>query len=262
MRALIAGAGRLPTLIKRTHEGPLHVVALDDFPPDDLVPNRVFCIEHLGSLLDALVSEGIKSVCFAGSIARPPIDPSKIDAATMPLVPAMMEALQQGDDAALRTVVGFFEDRGIEVIAAHDIVPELLPPAGVHTEKSPDAQAESDAARAADIGSCLGAADIGQALVVRKGHALAIEGPVGTDWMLASLIERPDTGGGLLFKSPKPDQDRRIDLPTIGPATIKAAADAKLDGIVVETGGVLVLDLEATIKAANDAEVFLWVRDR
>ena len=71
----------------------------------------------------------------------------------------------------------------------------------------------------------------------------------------------PDVpGGGLLYKAPKPDQDRRVDLPTIGPETIKGARFAGLDGVVIEANGVIVLDLEEVVQLADDANMFLWVR--
>ncbi|MEL6519181.1 MAG: UDP-2,3-diacylglucosamine diphosphatase LpxI, partial [Pseudomonadota bacterium] len=38
------------------------------------------------------------------------------------------------------------------------------------------------------------------------------------------------------------------------------AAAAGLSGIVIEAGGVMVLDRDATVRAADDAGLFLWVR--
>jgi DUF1009 family protein len=124
---------------------------------------------------------------------------------------------------------------------------------------------------------------------------IAIEAQPGTDWMLASLLsrggERLPTGGllddpfgvaadmfggpavasrrgrdprlppgGLLYKAPKPGQDLRADLPAIGPDTVRGAAAAGLEGIVIEAGGVMVLDRAETVRAADAAGLFLWVR--
>jgi DUF1009 family protein len=65
---------------------------------------------------------------------------------------------------------------------------------------------------------------------------------------------------GLMFKAPKPMQDRRVDLPTIGPDTMTLAHAANLRGVVIEAGGVIVLDPQATIAAADKLGLFLWVR--
>ena len=261
MLALIAGQGALPAhLMAAAKTRPL-VASLERFPPDAVEPDLTFRIERLGSFLQTLSSKGVTEVCFAGSLTRVPLDPAEIDSATMPLVPRMMEALKSGDDAALRTVLAFFEEAGLTIRAAHEIAPDLLPEAGVLGEVAPQSEHENDALRAKAVVAVMGAADIGQACVVQRGQVLASEGLYGTDWMLQSLTNRPDEGeGGLLYKAPKPGQDRRIDLPTIGPVTINGAANAGLRGIVIEKDGVLVLDRDGTIKAADAAGLFLWVR--
>jgi hypothetical protein len=61
----------------------------------------------------------------------------------------------------------------------------------------------------------------------------------------------------VLAKAPKPIQERRIDLPTIGLATVQRVAKAGLAGIVGEAGGLLVLDREAVIEAADELGVFI-----
>lgn len=260
MLALIAGQGRLPQhLVNACAERPF-IASLERFPPDTVAPDMTFRIERLGSFLQTLKDKGVTDVCFAGSLQRVPLDATEIDPATMPLVPRMMEALKSGDDAALRTVLAFFEEAGLTIRAAHEIAPDLLPDAGVLTESAPDDAAQEDAARAQEIIAAMGAADIGQACVVHRGQALAVEGLYGTGWMLESLKHRPDGQGGLLAKSPKPHQDRRIDMPAIGPETIAQASDAGLAGIVLEAGGVIILERDATIAAANAAGLFIWVR--
>ena len=75
----------------------------------------------------------------------------------------------------------------------------------------------------------------------------------------ARLPELPT--GGILMKAPKASQERRIDLPAIGPDTVAAAAQLGLNGIVIEAGGVMVIDPDATIAAANGTGLFLWVRE-
>ncbi|MBL3554656.1 LpxI family protein, partial [Rhodovulum sulfidophilum] len=123
-------------------------------------------------------------------------------------------------------------------------------------------------ARAAAIVAALGASDLGQGAVVAQGLCLAVETLPGTDAMLAWVADvagacRPDPKGakGVLCKAPKPSQDRRVDLPAIGPATVEAAHRAGLAGIAVEAGGVLVLEPEETLARADALGLFLWVRE-
>lgn len=265
MLALIAGSGRLPAILSaRAPTRPL-IAAMDGHPPDGLEPDVVFRIERLGGLLAELRERGVTEICLAGAVRRPPLDPAALDAATAPLVPRLMQAIAAGDDAALRAVIAIFEEAGFAVRAAHDIAPDLLPPPGVPTRRRPQAGDERDAQRAAAILDATGALDLGQAAAVWRGQALALEGSFGTDWMLDSLSRRPDlpTGesGGLLYKAPKPGQERRADLPAIGPDTVRRAAKARLDGIVIEAGGVMALEADALVAEADAANLFLWIRE-
>ena len=258
MLALIVGEGKLPLhLVNALPERP-HVAAMEGFQPEGLQPDTVFRIETLGSLIKGLTRIGVSQICFAGAVRRPDLDPTRLDEETKPLVPRLMAALGSGDDAALRVVVSFFEEAGIEVVGAHDVSPDLLPPSGALSAREMMEHDAKDISRAIEAVEALGKLDIGQACVVRKGQVLAMEAMPGTDWMLESLT-RFDAQGGLLYKAPKPGQDRRIDLPTIGPETIRGSSRAGLRGVAVEAGGVLVLDPEACRAAADEAGLGLWV---
>ena len=260
MLALIAGRGTLPAVLAGKLDRLPFVAALEGFEPEILTPDRRFRIEHLGSFLDELSALGVTEVCFAGSVARPEIDPAAIDAATLPLVPRIAAALQKGDDGALRELLAIFEDAGFRIRAASELAPALLPDAAVCTERRPGSEHEADVLRAAGVLEALGPLDIGQACVVHRRQVLAIEGKFGTDWMLDGLRQRPDGGGGILYKAAKPGQERRIDLPVVGVDTIAAAKKAGLDGVAVEENGVMVLDLAAVKGAADELGLFFWVR--
>ena len=262
MLALIAGEGALPRALYDALGGKALACELDGFPSGLPDPRR-FRIETLGSFLAGLVADGVTEVCFAGAIRRPPIDPSKIDAATMPLVPRLAAAIGQGDDAALRAVLGLFEEQGLTVRAAQDLAPDLLAEDGVLAGPEPGERDRKDAARAAEIHAALAKVDVGQACVVAAGQALAVETLGGTDWMLATLAgdrRPPGAGGGVFYKAPKPGQDRRVDLPVIGPGTVAAAAAAGLSGLVIEAQGVMILDRAATLAACAETGLFLWAR--
>jgi len=261
MLALIAGTGALPGELAAQLDAPPLVCALEGFGPDALTVDVWFRLETLGTLLAVLRDNGVGRICMAGAIGRPVIDPGAIDAATRPLVPVLQQAMASGDDAALRAAIAVFEQAGMQVSAAHEIAPDLLLPAGVPSTAQPGDSERADATRGAEIVNAMAAADIGQACVVQHHQALAVEGAYGTDWMLRSLTTRPDAGGGVLFKAPKPGQDRRVDLPTIGPDTITAACAAGLSGVVIEAGGVIVLDLPGVLAECNRLGLFLWLRE-
>ncbi|MFW8634563.1 LpxI family protein [Cribrihabitans pelagius] len=260
MLALIAGEGQLPAEVAARAPGRPLICAMEGSPPDAADPEITFRLEQLGSFLERLKAAEVTEICMAGAVRRPNIDPSAIDAATLPLVPVLQGALAAGDDGALRAIIGIFEQAGFAVRAAHEVAPDLLMGEGVPTKVQPGELDKADALRGAEIVAAMSAADIGQSCAVRGRQAIAVENIFGTDWMLAALAHRPDGQGGLLFKAPKPAQDRRADLPAIGVATVEAAARAGLSGIVLEAGGVIVLDQAAVIDACDRLGLFLWLR--
>ena len=262
--ALIAGRGRLPALVAEAARGAL-VCEMEGTTSEAPGERLRWRVERLGTLLAGLRERGIEAVCLCGALHRPALDLAAVDGATMPLLGRIAAALPRGDDATLRAAVAIFEEAGLEVVAPHAIRPDLLPPEGVLEGEVSDA-ARKDAERAAAILAALGAADVGQGCVVAQGQCLAVEALPGTDHMLGvvaklgSLRPDPGRGRGLVMKAPKPGQDRRVDMPAIGPETIRAAAAAGLAGVAIEAGGVLVLDLDATRREAREAGLFLWVR--
>ena len=290
MLALIAGTGDLPAaLLERLPQRPL-ICAMSGFRPS-VSPDLTFRIEQLGSFLNDLTARGVTEVCLAGAVKRPPIDPSAIDAATQPLVPRIMQAISQGDDGALRAIIAIFEEAGLTLCAAHEIAGDLLPPSGVLGQYPITIEPRQDAVTAQHAVTEMGHADVGQACLVRNGRVLAREGQSGTDAMLMQFAptddplwgavdgvgavlgsaaewlsgpggEPTDARGAILFKAPKPNQDRRADLPVIGPQTAQGAVAAGLSGIVIEEGGVMVLNLADVVSTLDAAGLFLWVRPK
>lgn len=263
--AIIAGQGALPAALAQAH--PSAVLAeIEGFPADLPRESLQFRIERLVPLMETLEEKGVAQVIFAGAITRPRLDPEAFDPRTAQLVPRLLGAIGQGDDAALRAVIGLFEEFGFTVVGLGDVAPEMVPSAGVLIGE-PSAQDQADAARAAQIVAAMGPMDLGQGAVVAQGLCLAVESLPGTDAMLdfvaqhaARLRPDPNGAGGVLYKAPKPNQDRRIDLPAIGPQTVAGAAKAGLSGIVFEAGGAVLIEREATLQAATEAGLFLWAR--
>ncbi|MFY9210674.1 MAG: UDP-2,3-diacylglucosamine diphosphatase LpxI [Aestuariivita sp.] len=298
-QALISGRGALPAAVAAEMEAPL-VCTLMGNMPDGLEPEIIFRLEHLGSLIETLTSRGIREVCFCGAVSRPEIDIAQIDAATIPLVPVLQRAIQPGDDGALRAIIQVFEGAGFTVKGAHEIAPILLPPVGTQTQVLPDGAIDREMRLARQVLAEMAAIDEGQACVIRADAVLAREDARGTDAMLADLAKprsalmppaddpfswvmdgvgevldeaadwlsgeaaekaRRKGAGGVLFKGPKPGQDRRADLPTIGPATIRGAARAGLRGLVLDAGGVMVLERAEVLRLCDQAGLFLTVRE-
>ncbi|WP_149586814.1 LpxI family protein [Tabrizicola flagellatus] len=263
--AIIAGRGRLPAELAAAMAEPPLVAALDGFAPEGITVDLTFRVERLVPFLRALERDGVDRVIFAGAVTRPRLDPGLIDEGTAALLPRLMQAMAAGDDATLRVVIELFEESGFTVAGVEEVAPALLPGAGV-LAGSVGPQDEADAARAAAIVAALGAVDVGQGAVVAQGLCLGVEALPGTDALLAQVAGvgalRPDParGRGVFYKAAKPGQDRRIDLPTLGPETLRGAAAAGLGGVAFEAGSVICLDLPGMRQLADELGLFLWAR--
>ncbi len=265
-RAMIAGRGGLPAALLAALSDRPFVAVMEGFSPDGLVPDVTFRVERLIPFLDLLVDQGVTEVVFAGAVQRPRLDPAMFDTATAQIVPRLMPALQAGDDATLRAVIALFEEADLTVLGVADLAPTLVPGAGMITGNATPVD-ERDAARAGTIVAALGVVDVGQGAVVQQGLCLGVETLAGTDALLASVAAlpaslRPDSaqGRGVFYKAPKPGQDPRIDLPTLGPATVARVAEAGLGGIAWAAGGVICLDMPAMRAEAEARGLFLWAR--
>jgi len=264
--AIIAGKGRLPLLLAEALEAdgaaPL-LACMAGYAPLDTGGRPVveFRVERLVPFWDSLHDQGVDRVVFAGAVQRPRLDPAQFDARTAALVPRLVGAMQAGDDATLRAVIALFEEAGFAVAGVEDVAPSLLPGPGVLGSVMPSDADAADADRAARIVAALGAVDVGQGAVVARGLCVAVEALPGTDAMLGQVAAfGQPAGAGVFFKASKPGQDRRVDLPAIGPETIARVAAAGLRGIAFQAGGVLLIDREECVARADAAGLFLWAR--
>lgn len=259
--AVIAGQGALASAVIAALDAP-PVYALDGFAPEG-VEAQPFRLERLVPFLDSLLDQDVSRVVFAGAIRRPRLDPELFDARTAQLVPRIMMAMQAGDDGALRAVLDVFAEHGLAIASVAEVAPDLIPAEGVLAGE-PSAADRRDAARGALILQTLGPVDVGQGAVVAQGQCLAIETLPGTAAMLdfaarhAALRPNPNGARGVFVKGPKPGQDMRIDMPTLGPDSVTQAAGAGLAGIAWAAGGVILLDRAEAVRRAEEAGLFLW----
>ena len=263
--AIIAGAGGLPAAVMSAMAERPFVAALEGFAPAGVEPDLWFRVERLVPFLRALEEAGVTRVCFAGAVQRPRLDPALFDPDTATMVPRLLAAMGQGDDATLREVLAIFAEAGFALVGVAEIAPVLVPGAGVLCGTVTDRD-RADAMRAAAIVAALGQVDVGQGAVVQQGLCLAVEALPGTDAMLGGVAAipaglRPAGAKGVFYKAPKPAQDRRIDLPALGVETVRRVAAAGLGGIVWEAGGVICLDRPAMVAEAEAAGLFLWARE-
>jgi DUF1009 family protein len=221
-------------------------------------PHQFFRLGAIGAIRAAFKARDCVDLVMIGPVKRPSLLALRPDAEGARLLAKIGRAAFAGDDGLLAAIIRTLNEDGFRVLGAHDIVADVLGPAGLLTVTAPDAAAMADVQRGLAVLAALGTADIGQACVVQQGIVLAVEAVEGTDAMLGRIagVARPGPGG-VLVKIAKPGQDRRADLPTIGTATIENAAGAGLRGIAFEAGGTILTDRAAMIEAADRTGIFL-----
>ncbi len=266
---VIAGGGALPGRIaraRRDRSEPFHVIRLKGFADDHVAgfPGDDCGIAEVGKIIKLLKDNQCDGVVLAGLVQRPDFAKLKPDWRGATLLPKVAAAARGGDGALLDVLVETLEAEGFIVVGADDVTSDLKAPAGSFSAHTPMDHDRADIKKAAAVISALGAFDIGQAAVVASGHVLAVEAAEGTDAMLARCATFTDDlrGGekanGVLVKRPKPAQELRVDLPTIGIETVRRAHAAKLSGIAVEAGRALVMDLDETVREADACGLFLY----
>jgi DUF1009 family protein len=264
---LIAGGGDLPLEIARSlqasHPFILRLQGFTD-PGFDAFEGETLSIGQIGAMIKSLKAANCDAVCFAGYVTRPDLKDLKMDARGLIMVPKALAAGRKGDDALIRVVVGEFEGAGFQVVGANDLLDRLMPQAGILGAHAPDEAHQADIDTAVEAARVIGGMDIGQGVVCVDGVVLAVEAQEGTNAMLERVAALPsplrgdrNALRGVLAKIPKPIQERRVDLPTIGMDTVQRCLEAGLAGIVLEAGGALIVDRANVISALDDAGLFL-----
>lgn len=266
---IICGGGSIPLAVAeavKRQKRPFTLFPLHGFADAavERFPHRWVHLGAVGTLIGALREAGCRDIVMIGSLVRPRPWNVRFDLTTVMLVPRLLPLFRGGDDRLLTGVARLFEERGFRLVGAHEVAPEILMPKGNAGKRRPRADESEDIKYGFDLLHAIGPFDVGQAAVVANRHVVAVEAAEGTAGMLARVAEMRANGrlklparAGVLVKAPKPGQDRRFDLPAIGPDTVAQAKAAGLAGIAVEAGSTVVADADALTRAADKAGLFV-----
>jgi DUF1009 family protein len=268
--AIVCGGGALPFAVADAVLQRGRGVVL--FPIRGWVdPQAVEAYQHrfvelgqLGRFCRLAVQAGCRDIVMIGTMSRPAPRQIRLDWQTIRELPRILALFRGGDDHLLSGLGRILEDHGFRLVGAHEVAPEVLMPQGAIGRRMPGERDRADIACGVAVLAAMGPFDIGQAAVVADGHVLALEAIEGTDHMLERIAAlraegrvRNPRGTGVLVKAPKPAQDRRFDLPTIGPQTVAGAARAGLAGIAVTAGAAIIAEAGKVATAADAAGLFV-----
>lgn len=261
---LIAGSGALPPLVAAAavRSGD-RLQVLDLTGRGDVAGDRVSRIPISDAMaLESAVSEFQSShLVLAGSVTLSDADREGIARA---LGTAGRLARSLGDVALALALLAHFRLRGVRLLGAHEVVADLLVPTAQLAGPTLDGELKAAARRALRAARLIGRIDLGQSVVTSGRRVVAAEDAGGTDALLArvavlrdrGLVGRPGTPF-ILAKALKPRQPRFVDLPSIGPETVRQAAAAGIAVIAAEADKSIVLERDKTIAEAISAGIAL-----
>jgi DUF1009 family protein len=257
---LIAGGGRFPILFAESARRAGHrVVAVahrneTDPALADLVDAITWVkLGQVGRVRDALRGGGATESVMLGAITKKRFfADAMVDAAGLKL---LARIAVRSDDNLLRAIAGFLEEGGVRIIDATPYLQDRIAPEGVLGRHAPTEEEWADARYGLELARGIGRLDLGQTVVVKDRVALAVEALEGTDACIRRGGDLARSGGFVVAKAVKPHQDRRFDLPAVGPDTIEALHGAGGRVLAVEAGATLVMDLDRMIARADKVRI-------
>lgn len=263
---IIAGMGELPRAIIESCEATgreFYVLAIEGVTEEETVIRAHgqytwIRLGAIGKALDLLRKQNVQELVMAGAIHRPKLSAIRPDLKATQLLAKLGANLFTGDNKLLSNIVEFLEEEGFKIIGAEQIVQDIITPEGLIGSIYPDKRSQTDIEIGARIATSIGKLDVGQAVIIQNQQVLGVEAVEGTDALIkrCALLKNEEKGG-VLVKVKKPQQEDRVDLPTIGIYTVENIAEAGLSGIALQAGASLILNRREVARRADQLGIFI-----
>jgi len=265
--AIIAGKGDLvQNLIYKSQKADLDLTVISIDNPELKCDNnyKLYKLDNIdiNYIFKILKREKITQICMVGYVKRPNRLLDFLNPFSIILLLKFRNILNRGDAALFRLFNAYIEKKGLKIIGASEINPELTLSEGVYSRRNVPRYENKNIEFAKEKMRVFRSHDIGQAAVISTGRVIAVEAAEGTDAMLSRVIElnsSKNKTNGIFIKTSLAQQDLRTDMPTIGKKTIELVIKSKLSGLVITEGDVIVLDYEAVIKMVDENDLFFAV---
>lgn len=265
---IIAGEGSLPeaiycNAIKQNKN--IKIAALKGFANKNLAiatnPHdcKFFRIGQIGKILRYFNSHNITHICLIGKVSRPNLLTVIPDYQGLRLIIRMWSNYRKGDNKLFSSITNFISEHNLELLGAHELFPELLAPKGEISNNKPSKEQQESINHGFKIAKEIGKEDTGQAIIIKDMKVLAREDVNGTNHMIRNFKDSENfSKSAILIKIKKPNQNEKIDLPTIGQETVELCYKSGISGIVIEAGASLIAEKENTISTANKLGIFIY----
>ncbi|MBL4908183.1 MAG: UDP-2,3-diacylglucosamine diphosphatase LpxI [Sneathiella sp.] len=262
---IIAGRGDLPLSLannlKKQGQDPFLLLVKGEALPSDYTDfsHEIIAITKVGKFLKILKKEKCSRVTLAGPVARPDFKNILPDMEGLKLLAKISTSVSKGDDGLMRAISSYIEEKGFQLVGAHELNTEFLADAGPLGTILPNEDDLLDIKEGIRITQAIGALDIGQAVIIRNGYVLGVEAAEGTEKLIERCAEFAwEKPAGILVKLAKPEQDLRADMPAVGPDTILQIVSSGLRGLAIEADRCLIVRKDEVIRLANEKGVFLY----
>lgn len=259
---VIVGNGKLPCsflreIKKQSRDTEVFPIGLFDTIEEEIKKYenfRRFNIGEVGNITKYLILNGIKEVVMLGKVEKDVIfQDMQLDKYGEEIVSSLPD---KKDETLLFAVIAFFRLNGIKVLPQNYLLKKIMFEEKCYTKAKPSEDDYKTIKIGTEAAKYLSEIDAGQTVVCKDSSVVALEGIEGTD----KTIQRGGKLGGtgcITVKMSRPQQDMRVDIPTVGIETIKKLVEIKAKGIVGEAGKMIFADQEEAVRLADEHNIFI-----
>ncbi len=269
---LIAGSGKFPFLVldaARAQGFEVVVAAIKEEASPEIEARGAASVHwlslgELSKLIDTFKAAGVTRAVMAGQVKH-----KQIFSAIKPdwrLAKMLLSLGTRNTDSLLGAVAKVLADEGIMLENSTALLEPLLAKSGVLTKRRPTDEERKNIEYGRGVARQLAEYDIGQTVVIAEAACVAVEAMEGTDATIeraGQIMKSLESDGAAstlsraltVVKIAKPKQDMRFDVPVIGVKTVETMLRAGATCLAVDAGRCLLLDGEATTRAADAAGI-------
>lgn len=259
---IIAGGGGLPAYLLSICEDrgiEPYIIGFDGHTDAEIMTGNYKWVNFgaVGKIISFFKSNDVTDLVLIGGVKRPSFAEIKPDFKAVKILSRIgMRAL--GDSDLLSALKAELESEGFTLHAIQDFCDRLLVEEGALGRYKPKSDDAVDIELGLKISREIGGLDIGQSVIVQNGMVIGVEAVEGTDALIERCASLQQNGrGGILVKTRKPQQDKALDMPTIGVQTIEKAHNAGLSGLVLHADNVIIIDVKTVVKYADKYKLFV-----
>jgi DUF1009 family protein len=259
---IIAGSGDLPLLIAKNYQSEKYIICIEGEADQSLYKDYssvTIPIGKIQKLLDYLTLNEITDLVIVGKVRNKDLTKLLPDLQGTILLSRILKNKFLGDDKILTTIAKYFEEKGLNLMSLE----EILALSDIHNESFTKDIAEeylNDINLGFEVAKNLGKMDIGQSVIVENLRIIGVEAAEGTDELIKRCADFriKKLNSGILVKTMKPNQDTRMDIPSIGVNTINLLAEHQYLGLAIEAKKVIIINPEEVFSLAKKLNLFIF----